>query len=34
VHFGDFGLERPRVAIVLSVQDEIRLEVQLTAVQV
>ena len=33
VRFGDFGLERPRVAIVLSVQDEIRLEVQLTAVQ-
>jgi polyisoprenoid-binding protein YceI len=34
VRFGDFGLERPRVAIVLSVQDEIRLEVRLTAVQV
>ena len=32
--FADFGLERPRVAIVLSVQDEIRLEVILTAVQV
>jgi polyisoprenoid-binding protein YceI len=32
--FADFGLERPRVAIVLSVQNEIRLEVSLTAVQV
>ena len=33
VHFGDFGLERPSVAAVLSVQDEIRLEVLLRAVQ-
>jgi polyisoprenoid-binding protein YceI len=33
VHFGDFGLQRPSVAAVLSVQDEIRLEVLLRAVQ-
>ena len=33
VHFGDFGLKRPSVAAVLSVQDEIRLEVLLRAVQ-
>jgi polyisoprenoid-binding protein YceI len=33
VHFADFGLERPSVAAVLSVQDEIRLEVLLRAVQ-
>jgi polyisoprenoid-binding protein YceI len=33
VRFEDFGMETPRVAVVLSVQDEIRLEVQLTAVQ-
>jgi len=33
VHFGDFGLERPSVAAVLSVQDEIHLEVLLRAVQ-
>lgn len=33
VRFEDFGMETPRVAVVLSVQDEIRLEVQLAAVQ-
>jgi len=33
VRFGDFGLRRPSVAAVLSVQDEIRLEVLLRAVQ-
>jgi polyisoprenoid-binding protein YceI len=33
VHFGDFDLKRPTVAAVLSVQDEIRLEVLLRAVQ-
>jgi polyisoprenoid-binding protein YceI len=33
IHFGDFGLQRPSVAAVLSVQDEIRLEVLLRAVQ-
>jgi hypothetical protein len=33
VRFGDFGLERPSVAAVLSVTDEIRLEVLLRAVQ-
>jgi polyisoprenoid-binding protein YceI len=33
VHFADFGLARPSVAVVLSVQDEIRLEVLLRAVQ-
>lgn len=33
IHFGDFGLERPSVAAVLSVQDEIKLEVLLRAVQ-
>jgi polyisoprenoid-binding protein YceI len=33
VHFADFGLQRPSVAAVLSVQDEIRLEVLLRAVQ-
>jgi hypothetical protein len=33
VKFGDFGLVRPSVAAVLSVQDEIRLEVLLRAVQ-
>jgi polyisoprenoid-binding protein YceI len=33
VHFADFGLERPSVAAVLSVQDEINLEVLLRAVQ-
>lgn len=32
VRFGDFGLQRPSVAAVLSVQDEIRLEVLLRAV--
>ncbi|MGH2499333.1 MAG: YceI family protein, partial [Candidatus Limnocylindria bacterium] len=29
--FGDFGMEQPRVLSVLSVQDEIRLEVELVA---
>jgi hypothetical protein len=33
VHFGDFGLQRPSVAAVLSVTDDIRLEVLLRAVQ-
>ena len=33
LRFGDFGLQRPSVAAVLSVQDEIRLEVLLRAVQ-
>jgi polyisoprenoid-binding protein YceI len=33
VHFADFGLTRPSVAAVLSVQDDIRLEVLLRAVQ-
>jgi polyisoprenoid-binding protein YceI len=33
VHFGDFELKRPSVAAVLSVQDEIHLEVLLRAVQ-
>jgi hypothetical protein len=33
VHFADFGLQRPTVAAVLSVQDEIRLEILLRAVQ-
>lgn len=34
LRFADFALERPRVAIVLSVQDEIRVEIALTAVQI
>ena len=29
--FGDFGMQQPRVAVVLSVKDEIRLEIELTA---
>ena len=33
VRFGDFGLVRPSVAAVLSVQDEIRVEVLLRATQ-
>lgn len=33
VRFGDFGMQPPRVAVVLSVEDEIRLEVQVTAVR-
>ncbi len=31
--FGDFGLQRPQVPVVLSIVDEIRLEVQLVAKQ-
>jgi len=33
VHFADFGMERPSVALVLSVQDDIRVSVKLTAMQ-
>jgi polyisoprenoid-binding protein YceI len=33
VHFADFGMERPSVALVLSVQDDIRLTVKLRAEQ-
>lgn len=33
VHFADFGMERPSVALVLSVQDEIRLTVKIRAEQ-
>jgi polyisoprenoid-binding protein YceI len=33
VHFADFGMERPSVALVLSVQDDIRVSVKLTAQQ-
>jgi polyisoprenoid-binding protein YceI len=32
--FGDFGMDPPRVAVVLSVVDDIRLEVNLVAQQV
>jgi polyisoprenoid-binding protein YceI len=31
--FGDFGMERPRVFLVLSIVDEIRLEVELQSVE-
>ena len=33
VHFADFGMERPSVALVLSVQDDIRVNVKLRAEQ-
>jgi len=33
VHFADFGMERPSVALVLSVQDDIRVSVKLRAEQ-
>ena len=33
VHFADFGMERPSVALVLSVQDDIRVTVKLRAEQ-
>jgi hypothetical protein len=33
VHFADFGMERPSVALVLSVQDDIRLTVKIRAEQ-
>lgn len=33
VHFADFGMERPSVALVLSVQDDIRVSVTLRAEQ-
>jgi hypothetical protein len=33
VHFADFGMERRSVALVLSVQDEIRVTVSLRAEQ-
>jgi len=33
MRFADFGMERPSVALVLSVQDDIRVSVKLTAVQ-
>jgi polyisoprenoid-binding protein YceI len=29
-HFGDFGLRQPRVSVVLSVEDDIKLEADLT----
>ena len=32
--FGDFGMQPPQVAVVLSVEDDIRLEVNLVASQV
>jgi polyisoprenoid-binding protein YceI len=31
--FGDFGMQQPRVAVVLSVKDEIRLEVEVAATE-
>jgi len=34
VHFADFGMERPSVVLVLSVQDDIRLTVKIRAEQV
>jgi len=29
-HFGDFGLQQPRVRVLLSVEDDIKLEADLT----
>ncbi len=33
VHFAEFGMERPSAAVVLTVQDDIRVSVKLRAEQ-